>query len=303
MAENDEKQNNRQTADVTASPEGEAALPETNTTKQKVLKALQIAGDVLFCLIIAFALFVLIISVSAKRDADGTANVFGYQLRFVRSGSMEKCDQTDVSGYKIKSITVKSCVFIKKAPAPDDQQALKEWCSALSVGDVLTFQYKNFVSDPKNDKKQGPVITHRIVKIEPKEGGYIITLEGDYKNDTGSVEQQVIDTTKADGLDYIIGKVEGQSYFLGLCVYALKSPVGLVFIIIVPCMIVIAYEVIKIVTVLNKDKKDRQQQEKTAKEDEIALLRKQLEELQKAGGTAEAPRQNSDAETETSDGE
>lgn len=299
MAENDEKQNNRQTADVTASPEGEAALPETNTTKQKVLKALQIAGDVLFCLIIAFALFVLIISVSAKRDADGTANVFGYQLRFVQSGSMEKCDQTDVSGYKIKSIPVKSCVFIKKAPAPDDQQALNEWCSALSVGDVLTFQYSKYGAANIQDK----VITHRIVKIEPKEGGYIITLEGDNKNDTGSVGQQVIDTTKADGLDYIIGKVEGQSYFLGLCVYALKSPVGLVFIIIVPCMIVIAYEVIKIITVLNKDKKDRQQQEKTAKEDEIALLRKQLEELQKSGGTAEAPRQNSDAETETSDGE
>lgn len=299
MAENDEKQNNRQTADVTASPEGEAALPETNTTKQKVLRALQIAGDVLFCLIIAFALFVLIISVSAKRDADGTANVFGYQLRFVRSGSMEKCDQTDVSGYKIKSIPVKSCVFIEKAPAPEDQQALNEWCSALSVGDVLTFQYSKYGAANIQDK----VITHRIVKIEPKEGGYIITLEGDNKNDTGSVGQQVIDTTKADGLDYIIGKVEGQSYFLGLCVYALKSPVGLVFIIIVPCMIVIAYEVVKIITVLNKDKKDRQQQEKTAKEDEIALLRKQLEELQKSGGTAEAPRQNSDAETETSDGE
>lgn len=299
MAENDEKQNNRQTADVTASPEGEEALPETNTTKQKVLRALQIAGDVLFCLIIAFALFVLIISVSAKRDADGTANVFGYQLRFVRSGSMEKCDRTDVSGYKIKSIPVKSCVFIKKAPAPDDQQALNEWCSALSVGDVLTFQYSKYGATNIQDK----VITHRIVKIEPKEGGYIITLEGDNKNDTGSVGQQVIDTTKADGLDYIIGKVEGQSYFLGLCVYALKSPVGLIFIIIVPCMIIIAYEVIKIVTVLNKDKKDRQQQEKTAKEDEIALLRKQLEELQKSGVTAETPRQNSDAGIEPSDGE
>ena len=299
MAENDEKQNNRQTVDVTASPEGEAALPETNTTKQKVLKALQIAGDVLFCLIIAFALFVLIISVSAKRDADGTANVFGYQLRFVRSGSMEKCDRTDVSGYKIKSIPVKSCVFIKKAPTPDDQQALNEWCSALSVGDVLTFQYSKYGAANIQDK----VITHRIVKIEPKEGGYIITLEGDNKNDTGSVGQQVIDTTKADGLDYIIGKVEGQSYFLGLCVYALKSPVGLIFIIIVPCMIIIAYEVVKILTVINKDKKERQQQEKTAKEDEIALLRKQLEELQKSGGTAEAPRQNSDAGTEPSDGE
>ena len=85
--------------------------------------------------------------------------------------------------------------------------------------------------------------------------------------------------------------------------YALKSRIGLVFIIIVPCMIVIAYEVVKILTVINKDKKERQQQEKTAKEDEIALLRKQLEELQKSGGTAEAPRQNSDAETEPSDGE
>ena len=212
---------------------------------------------------------------------------------------MEKCDQTDVSGYKIKSIPVKSCVFIKKAPTPDDQQALNEWCSALSVGDVLTFQYSKYGAANIQDK----VITHRIVKIEPKEGGYIITLEGDYKNDTGSVEQQVIDTTKADGLDYIIGKVEGQSYFLGLCVYALKSPIGLIFIIIVPCMIIIAYEVIKIITVLNKDKKDRQQQEKTAKEDEIALLRKQLEELQKSGVTAETPRQNSDAGTEPSDGE
>lgn len=125
MAENDEKQNNRQTADVTASSEGEAALPETNTTKQKVLKALQIAGDVLFCLIIAFALFVLIISVSAKRDADGTANVFGYQLRFVRSGSMEKCDQTDVSGYKIKSIPVEKLRVHQKSTRTRRSASLK----------------------------------------------------------------------------------------------------------------------------------------------------------------------------------
>ncbi len=293
MTENDEKQN-QQTTTVTASPEGAAAK---STTKQKVIKGLKIAGDVLFCLIIAFALFVLIITVSAKRDADGTATVFGYQLRFVRSGSMEKCDQTDVSGYKIKSIPVKSCVFIKKAPTPDDQQALNEWCSALSVGDVLTFQYSKYGAANIQDK----VITHRIVKIEPKEGGYIITLEGDNKNDTGSVGQQVIDTTKADGLDYIIGKVEGQSYFLGLCVYALKSKIGLVFIIIVPCMIIIAYEVVKILTVINKDKKEKQQQEKNAKEDEIALLRKQLEELQKSGGTVAESGQNSG--TEPSDGE
>lgn len=297
MTENDEKQN-EQNAVVTA-PDSAATLPEQSTTKQKVIKALRIAGDVLFFLIIAFALFVLIIAVSSKRDEDGTATVFGYQLRFVQSGSMEKCDLTDVSGYKIKSIPVKSCIFIKKAPTPDRQDALNEWCSALSVGDVLTFQYSKYGGTTARDK----VITHRIVKIEPKEGGYIITLEGDNKNDTGSVGQQVIDTTKADGLDYIIGKVEGQSLFLGLCVYALKSKIGLVLIIIVPCMIIIAYEVVKILTVINKDKKEKRQQEKNAKEDEIALLRKQLEELKKSGATAEEPGRSSAGTTAPSDDE
>lgn len=256
-------------------------------TAKKVLK---IALDVLFVLVIAFALFVLGVTVAAKKTSEGTATVFGYQLRFVMSGSMEKSDQTDVSKFKIKSIPVKSCVFIKTAPTPDDQTALNAWCAKLAVGDVLTFQW---------DQLSGPdkVVTHRIVSIKEKEGGgYIITLEGDNKAEGGTVGQQVIDTTK-DGFNYIIGKVEGQSYLLGLLVYAMKSPWGLVFIIIIPCLIVIAFETIKIISVINADKNAKKEAEKTEKDDEIARLRQQLEQMQQAQNNqpaAQTEPQNSD---------
>ncbi|MFR6640980.1 MAG: hypothetical protein ACLUSP_06365 [Christensenellales bacterium] len=40
---------------------------------------------------------------SVQKDGEGAATIFGYQLRFVETGSMEKSEYTDVSGYKIKA--------------------------------------------------------------------------------------------------------------------------------------------------------------------------------------------------------
>ena len=79
---------------------------EKNNNKKSVAKkVLKIAGNVLLYLVIAIAMFVLIISITSKKDSDGTATVFGTQLRFVQSDSMEECDLTDVSDFEIKSIT------------------------------------------------------------------------------------------------------------------------------------------------------------------------------------------------------
>lgn len=240
--------------------------------KQNITKKiLGIAGNVLIYIIIAFALFVLVITVTAKKDRDGTATVFGKQLRFVQSGSMEKCDQTDVSAYKIKSIPLKSCVFIEVMP--DDEAEREEWLKTIKIGDVLTFKYVY--------QKQ-ETITHRVVKIDEKpEGGYIITLEGDNKADKNSVGQQIIDTTLADSPNYIIGRVTGQSRVIGFLVYAFKSPIGIVCLIIVPCLIMIAFQVMRIIKVVNGEKKEKLAAEQVARDDEIAQLRQQIEELKK----------------------
>ena len=90
--------------------------------KPKIKKVLRVTGDVALFFIILFALFALVLSIASKKDSDGTATVFGYQLRFVRSDSMDKCELTDVSGYRIKSIPVKSCIFVQVAPEDEEQK-------------------------------------------------------------------------------------------------------------------------------------------------------------------------------------
>ena len=247
-------------------------MNETKIKDKKAIakKVLKITGNVFLYLIIAIAMFVLIISITSKKDSDGTATVFGHQLRFVQSDSMEQCDLTDVSDFEIKSIKVKSCVFIEVVP--ESEEAKAEWYKNLKIGDVLTFKYVYSKQE---------TITHRIVDIEEKQtGGYIITLEGDNKNAETQLLQQTIDTSLEDSPNYIIGKVTGQSYLLGVLVYAFKTPIGIVCLIIIPCLIIIAFEIIRLVKVFGKDKKEKMQVEKKKQDDEIEELKRQLAELQ-----------------------
>lgn len=249
-----------------------------NETLKKTLK---IIGEVLLYIVIALALFVLIITITSKRDSDGTATVFGKQLRFVQSDSMGKCDLTDVSGYEIKSIPVKSCVFIEVVP--EDEAKKAEWYANLKVGDVLTFKYVYTKQE---------TITHRIISIVTNEtGGYIITLEGDNKNSDSNLLKQTINTSLSDSPNYVIGKVTGQSYLLGLFVYAFKTPVGIICIIIIPCLIIIAFEIMRIAKVFGKDKKEKIKAEQEKQANEIEELKRQLAALQQ---TAEKSQEQSD---------
>ncbi len=268
---------------------GQNTANET-TTKSTIKKVLSIVGNALILIVIALAIFVLVISVTAKKDSDGTATVFGKQLRFVQSSSMEKCDQTDVSAYKIKSIKLKSCVFIDVIP--DDEAKKEEWLKTIKVGDVLTFKYVYTKQE---------TITHRVVKIEEKEtGGYIITLEGDNKVDKNTVGQQTIDTSQWDSPNYIIGRVTGQSYLLGLLVYFFKQPVGIIFFIIVPCLVMIAFQVMRIVKVVNADKKEKAAAEKATQTNEIEELKRQLAALQQnASGAGEKTEIQPQMQTQT----
>ncbi len=175
------------------------------------------------------------------------------------------CDTllTDVSDFEIKSIPVRSLVFVEMVPEDEAEKAA--WYDDLNDGDVLTFKYVYH--------KQ-VTITHRIVDIEPKGDGYIITLEGDNKNSEDNQGQQKIDTTNEFSPNYVVGKVVGQSIILGFILSIMKEPVGLIFAVIVPCAIVIIMEVVKIVSVLNEEKKKKAEEESQKKDDELEELRR-----------------------------
>ncbi len=256
---------------------------EASSKKSGIKKILSVVVHIVVYLFFALCMLALVLSVSVKKDADGAVTFFGRQMRIVVSPSMEKCEDTDVSGFEIKDIPVKSLMFIQTVPSEDEKA--EEWFGELKTGDVLTFKYVYTRQE---------TITHRITEITQKEtGGYLITLAGDNKSSETGALQQTIDTSLKDSPNYVIGKVTGQSRFLGFLISAIKSPVGIVCMIIIPCAIIAVLEVIRIVGVFSSDKKKKQKEEQERKDNELEELKRRLKELENGGRAAEVSAQPS----------
>ena len=239
--------------------------------KSKVKKIFKIAADVVIYLFLAIAVCSVFLTVLGPKSTDGATEIFGYQIRLVTTNSMAQGEATDTSGYDIKSIPQGSVVFIETVP--DDKQAAAEWFeNEVKIGDVLTFKYLY--------EKQ-IVITHRVVDKypDPDGEGYVIVLEGDNKDFDSKLLQQTIYTSEKEPVNYVIGKVRGSSYVLGVFIGAMKEPLSLLLIIILPCSAVIIYELIKIARALGSEKKEKQRAESNRKDEEILELKKQLEAL------------------------
>ena len=152
---------------------------------------------------------------------------------------------------------------------PKDKTARDEWYSSLKVGDVLSFRYQYV---------QQVTVTHRITNIiENSDGGYLIELMGD--NSSNSV-QSINTSLDESGSNYIIGKVVGQSRLLGGFLHALRTPIGLTFIILLPCVVIITIEVLRIISVFNKNSRQKLLEEQQIKDAEIAALKERIAELE-----------------------
>lgn len=241
----------------------------------KAKKIVKVILDVLLYAFLAICIFCVVLTVFSKRDPDGAVEVFGYQMRVVTSESMAKCELTDVSAYKIKDIPLRSMVFVKVMP--DDPAEADEWYRNLQVGDVLTFRYVYTTQ---------VTITHRVVGVTEKEtGGFVIDLAGDNVNDEAGQLYQSIDTSIPHNTNYVIGEVVGQSYLFGLIMSFLMQPIGIVFIIIMPCLVIMIMEFVKIGKVVSADKRQKDLDEKKQKDDELEALRRRLAELEQQRGS------------------
>ena len=220
---------------------------------------------------------ILCYSLLSANGSDEAVSVFGHQVRVVETESMEKCDATDVSGFEIGSIPVNSAVLIERIPSDPEKAA--EWYKGLKVGDVLTFKYTY---------TRQITVTHRITSIkENGRGGYLIALAGD--NTSSSTDQlyQVIDTSESNSGNYVIGKVVGQSKILGAVISFIQKPVGTVCVIIVPCILIIFAESMKLVKAASEKKRLQAQKESEKKDEELELLRKRVAELEGSDSAGE----------------
>ena len=238
--------------------------------KSKAKRVLSIIGNVFLWLFLALCLVMLIFSIVAKRSDDGAVNIFGHEMRLVLSGSMERNDETDVSGFDIKDIPTKSLVITEVVPE-DDEEA-NEWYGKLKVGDVLTFRYLTTSQE---------TITHRITAIEKLTYGYMITLRGD--NVTQDETGQVIytdDRMNPQPANHVLGKVVHVSVVLGNIIYILQQPIGIALVIIVPAAIIIIFQIVRIVTVIGGEKRKKTEAKQAEQESEIEALKRRLAEME-----------------------
>lgn len=239
----------------------------------------KIASSVLFCVFVAICLIGLVMAISAKKDADGAVTMFGTQLRLVRTSSMEECDLVDVSGYDVQDIPAGSVVFVDVVP--EDPEEAKEWYKDLEIGDVLTFKYVYTTQ---------VTITHRITGLRPETDGYTIRLQGDNRTSEDGVLEQTIKTFEKNSPNYVIGKVTGQSYALGLLLRVLQSPAGLICLVILPSLVILVLEIFKIYRTMTADKRKADQQQIESQQNELDELKRRLAQLEGAqDARAETP--------------
>ncbi len=241
-------------------------MKKNNGTVKRILNVLL---NIVLYIFFAVCIFALVVSLAAKKNSSDALNVFGIQMRVVVSDSMAECSETDVSAYKIKDIPIRSMVFVDLVPEEPTER--KAWYDSLAVGDVLTFKYVYTTQE---------TVTHRITSITPKEGGYIIELEGDNKASNTALLKQTIDTTLEDSPNYVVGRVVGTSLILGLIITIFKTHVGIILTVILPCLIIMVIQIIRLVGVFGEKKAEEARKRERARDDEIAELKRQLESLQ-----------------------
>ena len=152
---------------------------------------------------------------------------------------------TIVSPSMVPSINVLDVVVTKRVDNPED----------LKKGDVITFNSTDY-------RYSGVTVTHRIQNIEKtSRGEYLFTTKGDNNNTADS---------SRISFNEIYGRVLFRIPKIGYIQYYLSSILGWVAIIIVPAVMIIGYDIYKLIKTLRSDKNSNlDDKKKIEKKDKI----------------------------------
>ena len=135
---------------------------------------------------------------------------------------------TIVSPSMVPSINVLDVVVTMRVNNPED----------LKKGDIITFNSTDY-------RYSGVLVTHRIVDIEKTSSGeYLFTTKGDNNNTPDS---------SRISFNEIYGRVLFRIPKIGYIQYYLSSILGWVAIIIAPAVMIIGYDIYKLIKTLKSD--------------------------------------------------
>ena len=194
----------------------------------KLRNALHFIATVLMyslCLIMIIVFLVFVINFIDKQ----------YNLKSGKNAKDLFSAYTIVSPSMVPSINVLDVVVTMRVNNPED----------LKKDDIITFNSTDY-------RYSGVLVTHRIIDIEKTTNGeYLYTTKGDNNNTQDS---------SRISFDEIYGRVLFRIPKIGYVQYYLSSILGWVAIIVVPAIMIIGYDIYKLVKTLrsnnDKDKKE-----------------------------------------------
>ena len=205
-------------------------------------RALETVKAVFVWLIVGLAVGMMIFTVISVTSVDkNDRNLFGYRAFIVRSDSMKATD-----------FGAGDVIFVKEV----DPAELRE-------GDIVAYISQNRYS-------YGETVTHKIRRVltQAEGGPGFIT----YGTSTGADDETVVT------YPYVLGKYTGKIPKIGRFFLFLKTPAGYVVCILVPFLLLIGYNAVRIIRHLRGVKKE-ERDELQAQKDKLAQERREIESM------------------------
>ncbi|MBQ7540820.1 MAG: hypothetical protein IJT44_00840 [Clostridia bacterium] len=246
-------------------------------------KVLNILVDVLIVIVVAFAVLMTIMAVTASKSKSGIPTVFGYGLLSVQTDSM-----VSPEGFSPGDLIIVHTL--------EDKQ-----CNELKIGDVVTYQ-RVYDNEPFLE-------SHRIVPNTPEVNPFYADIANEvvdgvwvhegynYYVTMGDNTPGIDFTQTGNKIDYashenIVGKWTGTKLpGVGKALDFLRTQSGFMLCVVLPVAAFFIYELYVFIMTLNSKQKEKTLAEVADKEAE--LKQKAIEEFlaqqQKDGGEAAAP--------------
>jgi len=220
---------------------GEKAPEETG--RQGVSHyAANIIGIVIIALLLPVMAINMTLIIKSAVHPEKVPTVFGVAPLIVMSGSMQP------------TIMVDDLIFTKETDV-----------NTLKVGDVIAFQPAGVTT----------VITHRITKVEDKDGRPLFTTKGDFNNDEDKDPVYPVQ---------VVGRYTRRLPGVGKLAEFLQKPAGMIIFVAVPLVLFILYDMLRRYFYNKKHKHDTD-----ADREELERLRALAAGLEQGGGGDAAP--------------
>ncbi len=219
-----------------------------NTSAKRVLN---IIFKVVAWILVAFTVFMMIFTIATVATVDrNDRNVFGIRFYIVRTDSMSLSDNNH---YLKVHFNAGDIIIIKNV----------EDTTAFRPGDVIAFM-------STNSESYGETVTHMIRKVQKNDEGKV---EGyvTYGTNTGVDDEALVEP------EYVLGVYGGKLPSIGSFFAFVKSVPGYIICILLPFLLLIIYNIVNIVRLSGRHKRE----EARAMKAEKAMIAAERAEVQR----------------------